>query len=71
VITKLVTGVITNSQISNIHANLETISVVRKRDEEDSAIGKIIKLFKYTFIYYYETNRHTILSTVSNLIIGK
>jgi hypothetical protein len=37
--TTLVTGVITNSQTPNLDTNLETIFVVRKRDEEDSEIG--------------------------------
>jgi hypothetical protein len=45
VITTLVTGVVTNSQTTNLYTNLETIYVVRKRGEEDTAIGKIIKLF--------------------------
>jgi hypothetical protein len=44
-ITTLVTGVITNSQIPNLRANLESILIIRIRDKEDSAIGKIIKLF--------------------------
>jgi hypothetical protein len=45
VITTLVTGVLTNSQIPNLHANLESILKIRKGDKEDSAIGKLIKLF--------------------------
>jgi hypothetical protein len=73
VITTLVTGVITNSQTPNLYTNLETIYVVRKRGEEDTEIGKKIKLFKYirkpTFLNYHKTNRYTILNTVLNLII--
>jgi hypothetical protein len=44
-ITTLVTGVLTNSQIPNLHANLGSILIIRKRDKDDSAMGKIIKLF--------------------------
>jgi hypothetical protein len=44
-ITTLVTGVITKSQIPNFHANLKSILIIRKRDKENSAIGKIVQLF--------------------------
>jgi hypothetical protein len=69
-ITTLVPGVIKKTQIPNVHAHFETIFVVQKRDEEDSAIGNIIKLFKYTLENIFKIII-TLTDTQFYMIIGE